>query len=306
MSNNLGGTMDYRKEAHYLVLTIPQDFHNQTILDLLKYYHCSKKLIHQLRMSKDVYLNGINVKQDFSVSLQEHDELKLPIFTDEDIDFLPEDKPIDIAYEDDFILVVNKPPQLEIHPDTKMGLGTLVNRVSNYYQKTNKKHRIRYIHRLDRDTTGLIVFVKNYFTHNLYNVLLEHKIIKRYYLALIHGHLPEKKGIIDKKIGRHRHLPDRMVISKTGQEAITKYQVLNEYKDYSLVELELETGRTHQIRVHLSSLNHPILGDTLYGGSSPLIARQALHAYKLGLLHPVTMEPFVIECSLPLDMAKLL
>lgn len=306
MSNNLGDAMKYWKESHYLVLTISKDFHNFTILELLKHYHSSKKLIHHLRMSKDVFLNGKNIKQDFSIKLSENDELKLPIFIDEDVDFLPDDKPIDIAYEDDFILVVNKPPQLEVHPDSKNRLGTLVNRVSYYYQITNQNHRVRYIHRLDRDTTGLIVFVKNYFTHNLYDVLLEQKIIKRCYLAFVHGHLKQKSGIINKKIGRHRHLSDRMVIANSGQEAITKYQVKREHKDYSLVELELETGRTHQIRIHLASLNHPILGDDLYGGKSPLITRQALHAYKLQLIHPVTMEPFEVKIPLPPDMENLL
>lgn len=293
--------MHFQKNNHYLELTIDQNLENKTIHDIFIYYHLSKKAIHELRMSKDVFVNDQQIYQNFNISLKINDELKFPFFIDEEIDFISEDIPIDIIYEDEFILIINKQANIEIHPDSKDGLGTLVNGVAHYYQKTAQKHRVRYIHRLDRDTTGLIIFVKDHFVHNLYDYLLNKKIIKRYYLALVQNKLPKPKGIIDAPIGRDRHHNQKRIVSKTGDMAKTSYKLIKSFKNYNLVELELFTGRTHQIRVHMSFINCPILGDKLYGEESPLINRQALHAYKITLVHPITFESFSIESPLPSD-----
>ncbi len=298
--------MEYKIKRPYLELIIDHSFTDRTIEDLLLHYKSAKKLIHQMRMSHDVYLNDKGVEQNFNIRLKLNDKLRLPVFIDEEPDFLPENLPLDILYEDDFLLIVNKESNIEVHPDNKDGLHTLANAVSFYYQKTNQLHRIRYIHRLDKDTSGAIVFVKNYFTHNLYDYLLMNKEIKRYYMALVTGKLTDKVGIINKKIGRDRHHNQRRIISKTGDEAKTAYKLIKQYNDYALVELELFTGRTHQIRVHMASINCPLLGDELYGEKSTLINRQALHAHRIELIHPVTLKRFTVNAPIPDDMKKLL
>jgi len=257
-------------------------------------------------MSQDVYLNEQLVTQNFIISLKQNDKLKIPIFVDEGIDFIPQDIPLNILYEDDFLLVINKQASIEIHPDTKDGLHTLANAVAFYYQETNQKHRVRYIHRLDKDTTGVIIFVKNYFVHNLYDYLLMNKLIKRYYLALLQNSPPQKRGIINKNIGRDRHHQQRRIVSTTGAIAKTTYQVIKTYTNYCLVKLELSTGRTHQIRVHMASINCPLLGDTLYGGNTLYINRQALHSHQVLLIHPITSNAFIIEAPIPFDMETLI
>lgn len=298
--------MNYQRINQYLELTINHEFNNQTIEDVLNHYHLSKKMIHLLRMSHDVFLNDELVMQNFKLPLKQKDKLKIPIFIDEDIDFIPQNIPINIIYEDDFLLVVNKQANIEIYPNEKDGLNSLVNAVAFYYQKTKQKHRVRYIHRLDKDTTGAIIFVKNYFTHNLYDYLLMKKIIKRYYLALVQNYPPQKQAIINKKIGTDRHHKQKRIVSKTGVIAKTHYQVITKYPHYTLVKLELFTGRTHQIRVHMASINCPLLGDILYGKKSPFINRQALHAHQVTLLHPITLSPFILEVPIPNDFKKLI
>ncbi|QVK18690.1 RluA family pseudouridine synthase [Mycoplasmatota bacterium] len=298
--------MDYQRMNQYLVITINHEFNNKTIEELLNHYHLSKKMIHSLRMNHDVILNDKLVMQNFTLRLKRNDKLKIPIFIDESIDFIPQNIPIDIIYEDDFLLVVNKQANIEVHPSSKTGLNTLVNAVAYYYQKNNQKHRVRYIHRLDKDTTGAIIFVKNYFVHNLYDYLLMNKVIKRYYLALIKSYPPQNQDIINQRIGKDRHHKQKRIVSKTGVIAKTHYQVITRYPQYTLIKLELFTGRTHQIRVHMASINCPLLGDKLYGKQSPYINRQALHAHQVTLLHPITLSPFVIEVPLPNDFKKLI
>lgn len=298
--------MKYQRIGHYLVLNIDDKFHNKSIIELLHYYKQSKKSIHQLRMSLDVYLNNLNIKQNFEKILTKGDMLKLPIFTSEEIDFTSQDIPLEIIYEDDFMLIINKQANIEVHPDTKTGINTLVNGVSHYYKETKQNSRVRYINRLDRDTTGIIIFVKNYFVHTLYDYLIRNNKIKRYYLALVSNKLPQNQGVIEKKIGKNRHSNQKMIVSKTGVYAKTAYKIIKQYRNYSLIELELYTGRTHQIRVHMNAINCPILGDKLYGNLSPLIDRQALHAYKVVIPHPITLEPLTFIAEVPNDMKKLI
>jgi 23S rRNA pseudouridine1911/1915/1917 synthase len=168
--------------------------------------------------------------------------------------------------------------------------------------------RVRQVHRLDKDTSGAIIFAKHDLAHTLLNQALELRKIKRTYIAIIEGKLPQPKGKIDQPIGRDRHHATRRRVSPQGQRAITHYQV----KQYvatnrlSIVSLQLDTGRTHQIRVHLSSIGHPIIGDVLYGGKKGSIGRQALHALKVSLIHPFTAEKIEVEADFPSDMLLLL
>ncbi len=230
----------------------------------------------------------------------------LTIDYQEKVDFLPDKKKLNIAYEDDYLLIVNKPTHILVHPDDKNKVGTMCNIVSYYYLNSQIQLSVKYAHRLDMDTTGLLIFVKDALTHAKIDEMIATHELKRTYLCLVSGHLPQKKGTIDLPIGKNRHESQKRRVSKTGKPAITHYEVIQEFKKYSLVKVNLETGRTHQIRVHMSFIGHPLLGDTLYGGSSTLAKRPLLHSYQVDLIHPVTHQAICIKKDLPFDMKKLL
>lgn len=217
----------------------------------------------------------------------------------------PADIPISIAFEDEHLLVVNKPAGMLIHPTTYTDQETLANAVMFYYQQQDKSHGFHPIHRLDRKTSGLVAIAKNpHIQHRL--SLNGAKHLQRWYLALITGHIKPVTGIIDAPIARHPQSIIERIVHPDGQPAITCYEVLDYFAESTLIELELKTGRTHQIRVHLSHIGHPLLGDDLYGGSTQLLARQALHAHRLSFLHPITNEPVFVSAPLPTDMQQLL
>ena len=195
---------------------------------------------------------------------------------------------VDVVYEDDYLLIINKPRGIIIHDDDKKKLNTLSNRVAKYYYDNGLNLCVRFAHRLDFDTTGLIIYVKDSLSFAYMNHFIENHQINRYYLALVEGNFKEKSGKINKNIGKNRHDSKKFIISKTGKEAITNYEVIKNYEGYSLVKLLLETGRTHQIRVHMASIGHPLLGDTLYGKKSNLIDRVALHSFKLSFIHLIS------------------
>ena len=218
---------------------------------------------------------------------------------------------IDIVYEDEDILVVNKIPFMVVHPTKSYQSGTLANGVINYFNESNQNCIVRLVSRLDMNTSGLIIIAKNQFSHGMLSKeMSENKVGKRY-LAIVHGHLKEKSGTIDLPIYRPEgiEMGTRRVIDERGQRSITHYKVVESFGDSDLVECKLETGRTHQIRVHLSHLGHPIYGDVLYGNGDEemdLIKRQALHAYRLDFASPRTGEILSLKADLPDDMKELI
>lgn len=298
--------MKVTRKDEYLIITIEQKQANQTVREFLQHYHLSRKKIHELYMNKRVKLN--KEIANFNAVLQIGDELAIPVFEKETIDFKPQKMKLDIIYEDDHLLIINKPAGLMVHPDQKEGMNTLVNGVAYYYQEHQIHHRIRYIHRLDTDTSGGIIFAKHYLAHSLMDHWLAEKKIKRWYLGLVNGRLSTKKGKIHAPIGKDRHHSARRRVAKNGDTALTYYQLKQQFKTYALVELELKTGRTHQIRVHMSHLGHPLLGDYLYGGPAKVgpLRRQALHSSRIEMIHPITETPLKFEVPLPLDMKKLI
>ncbi|MGM9970230.1 MAG: RluA family pseudouridine synthase [Anaeroplasma sp.] len=271
------------------------------VLDYLNSFYLSKSKINNLFINKEIKINGNDCSR--KSLLKKGDTLS--IIENENIDFLPEKKKLNILYEDDYLLIINKPANILVHPDSKDKKGTLCNIVAEYYKNKNYNISVKYAHRLDIDTTGIIVFCKDMLSMSYMNHYISTHEVNRYYLAFIGGRLNTKKGIIDFPIGEDRHHNSRRRVSKTGKEAITHYEVLNEFKDYSLVKIKLETGRTHQIRVHFSHIGHPLLGDELYGGNKKLIKRVALHSYKLNFIHPITKKMIDIEKDLPYDMRLL-
>lgn len=218
----------------------------------------------------------------------------------------PEKIPLDIIYEDPYLIILNKQKGIVVSPSPLHPSGTIANGLLYYYTEQGHSNTVHIVTRLDRDTTGLLLVAKNRYIHSLFSKDLSNQRIERRYLAIVEGKLVQKDGTIEAKIGRKKDSIIEREVTDEGKEAITHYKVLKETSSYSLVNVSLETGRTHQIRVHFFFIGHPLAGDTLYGGNKTHINRQALHCSKLCFIHPITGEEFVFEKSLPSDMRELL
>ncbi len=283
----------------YLTYYIDEQFNNLKIIDFFNFYKLSKTKVSKL---SKIILNDKVVTKNHTLS--KGDILKIEVC--EEIDFKPLNKKIDIEYEDDYLLILNKPKGMIVHPDDKSKNNTLVNMVANYFLENNIKRNVRYIHRLDTDTTGLIIFAKDMITASYLNYLLSIHSVKRCYMAIVCGVL-DKGGVVDANIGEDRHHNQRRRVSKTGQVAVTNYEVIKRVLNkYTLVKLQLQTGRTHQIRVHMKYLGHPLAGDMLYEGSTKHIKRVALHSYNLVFIHPFTNKKIELTCKIPQDMEMLI
>jgi len=274
---------------------------DERVIDFLNHFHLSKSKIYTLFLEKSILINDMPCKRE---SLIKKGDI-ITIIENEEIDFICENKKLDIIFEDDYLLIVNKPKNIIVHPDNKASGGSLCSVVANYYKNKGYDLSVKYAHRLDIDTTGIIIFCKDMLSMAYMNYYISLHEVKRYYRALIGGIMKQKEGTINLPIGEDRHHKSRRRVSKTGQAAVTNYKVLKEYKGYSLVEILLETGRTHQIRVHFSHLGHPLLGDELYYGNCSIFKRVALHSYRLEFIHPVTLENVSIVKELPYDMKEL-
>lgn len=223
----------------------------------------------------------------------------------------PEEIPLEIVYEDEDLLVINKPPGLVVHPGAGRSSGTLVNALLAYAPEiagVGSPLRPGIVHRLDKDTSGLLVVARNDESYHHLSAQIKERKVSRAYLALVHGDLSQEAGTIEAPIGRHPQFRRRMAVTPAGRRAITHYRVLERFGEYTFVEVSLETGRTHQIRVHFSHIGHPLVGDPVYGRrSNPFgLARQALHAYKLSLRHPRTGESMEFTAPPPRDLEKAL
>jgi len=282
-------------------LKITKEHQGLSIKEFLKSNNIGRGKVEEIRVNKSSFIN--DEYKPLEYLLNEGDILT--IFFKEEIDFNKEEKDIDVIYEDDYLLAVNKPSNIIIHPDDKSKIGTLVNRVANYYKVNGINRRVRYIHRLDKDTTGVVLFAKDFFTEAILLKAIEENKIERKYIGYTSNHLLKEKGLIDKPIGQDRHIKNKMCISKTGKPSKTEYELIKRYKDYDEVMFTLLTGRTHQIRVHSSSINCPLLGDIVYGHSSKYISRCALHCYSLKFIHPMTYEEVTIKADIPNDLRKI-
>lgn len=264
----------------------------------------SRSYLQKIIKDGNVLVNGEPKKSSYR--LEDGDEVTadLPELKSPDIE--PENIPLDILYEDDSILMVNKPKGMVVHPSAGHYTGTLVNAVLWHCQGQlsgiNGVSRPGIIHRIDKDTTGVLVVCKNDAAHNAVAAQLKEHSITRKYRAIVHGVIKEDEGTVDAPIGRHPTERKKMASGvKNGKRAVTHYRVLERFQGYTYVECQLETGRTHQIRVHMASIHHPLLGDTVYGPAkdSHHLEGQTLHAMVLGLIHPVTGEYLEVEAPLP-------
>lgn len=271
----------------------------------------SRSYIQKLVKDGAVSVNNRQIKANYKVQPQDQVILTIPDMQVPDI--LPENIPLDILYEDQWLLVVNKPKDMVVHPSAGHMEGTLVNAVmahcGEHLSGINGVLRPGIVHRIDKDTTGALLICKDDTVHRDLAEQLKVHSIKRRYRAIVQGNLKEDQGTVDAPVGRHPTDRKKMAINyKNGKEAVTHYQVLERFGNATYIECRLETGRTHQIRVHMTSLGHPLLGDTIYGSSkNPYhLQGQALHAMILGFVHPITREYLEFQAPLPEYFIKLL
>ncbi len=260
----------------------------------------SSRLLNKLKMNGKILVNRTSVFSSYIVHL--NDEIEVNIDFEEEDNILPQQMDLEILYEDEYFLAINKPFGTVVHPSSYHPNNTLANGVKYYL---NNKKKIRAINRLDRDTSGIVLFAKNEYIQEL---MIKDKTINKEYFAIVLGKLENTKGTINAPIARKEGSIMEREINEEGQSAITHYEVVKfiKEKDISLLHLKLETGRTHQIRVHLAYIGHSILGDTLYGIETNLINRQALHAYKMTFTHPLLNSEIEIIAPMPDDMNKIL
>lgn len=263
----------------------------------------SRSYIQKLIKEDLVYVNDKHVKSSYLV--KEGDYIKVNLPEPKILEIIPEDIPIDIVYEDEDVAIINKPQDMVVHPAPGNYTGTLVNALLFHIDNLSSINGIirpGIVHRLDKDTSGLLIIAKNDKAHRILSENLKERNVKRVYISLVHGILSDNEGTVNAPIGRHGTDRKKMTVTqKNSKEAITHYKVLERYDNYSLVEVNLETGRTHQIRVHMAYINHPVVGDPVYskGKNEFGLDKQMLHAYKLGFSHPSTGEHMEFQIDLP-------
>ncbi|BEP29480.1 RluA family pseudouridine synthase [Helicovermis profundi] len=257
------------------------------------------------KLIKDGYINvNSKVVTTKKYAIKENDTVEIFIPKPVNLDVEAEDIFVEIVYEDDDVIIVNKPQGMVVHPAPGNYSGTLVNALlfhAKSLSNINGVVRPGIVHRIDKDTSGLLMIAKNNKSHNSLAAQLKDHSSTRKYIAIVHGNIVEDQGTIDKPIARNPKNRLKMAVVEGGRESVTHYKVLKRYQTFTLVECQLETGRTHQIRVHMSYINHPLLGDNLYGPKNSKIkySGQALHAKTLGFVHPTTNKYIEFNSELP-------
>ncbi len=297
--------MDYRK----ITYQIEEADAGRTVLSFLKAHGYSSRVLAGLK--RNPY--GITIgKKRVTVQkqLKKGDTLTVRIANKEsqvaNEHIPPVEMPLTVVYEDEDVLVLNKPPHLATHPSLGNHGNTLANGVAYYMQSRGREFVFRPVHRLDKDTSGAILLGKNAHSAGVLGEDLKEKKIRRTYLAILEGTLAEKTGTVDAPIARKEGSVLARQVDPKGDRAVTHYQVLAEGNGYTLARLCLETGRTHQIRVHMAHLGAPVAGDFLYGREDPALGRQALHSETLTFIQPVTGEELFFTCPLPEDLIHFL
>lgn len=270
----------------------------------------SRKLVSRLKMTEQgILVNG--ARQYTSYKVQLGDRIEIRMKEEESDDILPEPLPLDIIYEDEYLLIVNKEAGRIVHPTQGHYTQTLANAVVYHWQQRGMRFRFRPIHRLDRDTSGVLAIAKNPYIHQQLSEQLQRNEVEKKYLALVHGNVAKEAGTIDAPIDRDPLSPHVRIVTPSGYPSITHYELKRQLSKAALLQVKLETGRTHQIRVHMKHLGHPLLGDDMYGDEALdltalgyIPGRQALHAASLCFQHPMSKQYMMFEAPLPSDMQE--
>ena len=289
-------------DQQYNKLVWKNESRNDTLKQiLLNDMGISLRLLYSLKKDKQIFVNKKFYKMHELVNIGDIIEINLP---DEANDYDAEDMDIKLLYEDADLMVIEKEPFVVVHPTKGHQSGTLANGLIKLFKDKSINSKIRFVNRLDRDTSGILIVAKNSYCHSILTKDdAMHEMEKKYY-AIVSGYLEKESGVIDLPIDKSEDGIRRMV-SEKGQRAVTRYKVIDKLKQATLLEISLETGRTHQIRVHFSHIGHPLLGDELYGGDMSLLNRQALHCFELGFYSPRKSEIIYIKSELPHDMREL-
>ncbi len=267
-----------------------------------KHFDFSARLRNRIKREKLVMVNGISTPGWKKPAVGDEISITLP---DETSGFEPQDIPLDIVYEDDDLMIINKQPGLIVHPTKGHPSGTVANALMHYMEQAGNPFKIRFVNRLDMDTSGLLIVAKNSYCQNDFTKQMRENTIEKRYIAIVKGIIDSDEGTVELPIGRPDPDNVRRGVMEGGAPSVTHYKVIDRYREHTMVELLLETGRTHQIRVHMSHIGHPVLGDWLYDGTNtPFIDRQALHAAYLTFTHPMTKERCTFSAPLPEDINK--
>ncbi|MGN0673668.1 MAG: RluA family pseudouridine synthase [Anaerovoracaceae bacterium] len=284
--------------------TVTEEEYGMSINEILRSnFNFSARFKTKIKFQNLLDLNGVQAKGFMKPEVGDLISIRLPKETS---DFPAEDIPIDVLYEDDDLLIINKQPGIIVHPTKGHPFHTIANGLMKYMQDTSQEFKVRFANRIDMDTSGIVICAKNANCQDSISNQMKGQDVVKKYVAIVHGRV-EDDCVINLPVGRPDEVSIRRCVMEEGKDATTIVKVLEAFDDYSLLELTIMTGRTHQIRVHLSHIGHPIIGDALYEGEAPgLIERQALHAYHIEFIHPMTEERLTIEAPYPDDMLRAL
>lgn len=286
-------------------IVVPDAYNNIKVSAFLRSTQgFSSRLLSRTKVSGSITVNGNSVFTNYCLCGGDLLEVCLPTDKKHSVELC--EIPINIVYEDEYIAIVDKPAGMPVHPSQGNYNNTLANTMLYHFNKNNQAIAFRPLSRLDKGTSGLLAISKNAYVHNILTNNMHAGSVKRRYKAIICGHITPKNGIIELPIARKEGSILEREVNPYGKNAVTLYTTIQKTKEYSLLDIELKTGRTHQIRVHLSHLGHPLVGDWLYGTEYKTIARPALHSYQLNITHPINGNSMQFNSELPEDMAAFL
>lgn len=285
---------------------VVKDNKYENLKQLLKEeFNISDRLLLKLKTNKKVCLNKEHTYISHKIDLNDVVDIDMD-FDEDNSNIVPTKMDLDIIYEDEYMLILNKPPKIAVHPSMDNYSDSLSNGVRYYFDSISLKKKIRPVNRLDKNTSGIVIFAKNEYIQECLVKQMKSGLFKKYYIAIVEGILTNKNSSINLPIARENDSIIKRCVNPIGDVAITDYFVIRELHSASIIYIQLHTGRTHQIRVHMSHIGHPIIGDTLYGNKNSLIDRQALHACKICFIHPITKQELNLETKLPYDFENII